>query len=221
LISHERPRALWHVTTLAGVAAVCAVGAWTGRSALAGPRPEDDAARTAAAVDLENQGVSIGRTHEIGLAMTSWLDGATAAVAGTGAGDDGTAAAVAVAADPSVREAGAPAPEGAGELAPDEIDPTTADWSACPPISYDELAALLVGTHVEELPRTDGWGHDLEYCLDREHPGSDRYVVGVRSPGRDGRWQGNLYPVGGFAPDELDGDLLWIDGFFVTWPRPR
>lgn len=102
-----------------------------------------------------------------------------------------------------------------------EFDPTTADWSDCPPISCGELAELLAGSHDGDLPRTDGWGHPFEYCLDRRRTGTSRYTVGVRSPGRDGRWQGETYPVGGFAPDELDGDMLWIDGYFVTWPRPR
>ena len=227
MIDYERPRALWQVTALGAVIAVCAIAAWTGRSALAGPRPEDDA-NGAAARDFERQGISIGRTHEIGLAMTSWLTAASTAGAGTAAAGEPvleTAAEPVAEREPgnpaSADEPGDPAPEAPTAPAADDPDPTTADWSACPPISYQELAALLAGTHAGELPRTDGWGHPFEYCLDRRRAGTSRYTVGVRSPGRDGRWQGETYPVGGFASDELDGDLLWIDGFFVTWPRPR
>lgn len=234
MIAYERPRALWHVVALGAVITVCATAAWTGHSALAGPRPEEDAANAAAGRDIERQGISIGRTHEIGLAMTSWLADVSTAGAGTSAGAEpaseaaawpgaghgaGDGAAGDQPGDAGPEQAAASVPQPSGPAA--DPDPTTADWSACPPIPYDELAALLAGTYAGELPRTDGWGHPFEYCLDRRRAGTSRYTVGVRSPGRDGRWQGETYPAGGFASDELDGDLLWIDGFFVTWPRPR
>lgn len=98
-------------------------------------------------------------------------------------------------------------------------DGKSIDWSRCPAISYDELAALLVPAYTKELHRRDGWGHPFEFCVNRDHLGASRYVVGVRSPGRDGRWEGDGYPIGRFEPEDVDRDLVWLDGFFITWPE--
>lgn len=196
MIAHDRPCALWRAATLAALAAVAALAAWTGGGALADPRPATDPAVLAQGEDLLKQAESIELTRDVGVAMFSWLTDVT--VAGVDAAEAEAAAA-----------------------AVDAADATTADWTSCPPISYDELSRVLVGAYLDALPRTDAWGHPFEYCLALDRPGAPRYVVGVRSPGSDGRWQGDVYEIGGFAPDELDRDLLWIDGYFVTWPDPR
>ncbi len=73
-------------------------------------------------------------------------------------------------------------------------------------------------TYIEELPETDGWGHELELCLDRTPTTRERWIAGIRRPGRDGVFDGDSYPVGPFAASDLDRDVVWIDGFFVTWP---
>jgi hypothetical protein len=190
MIADDRPVPRWRTAALAALTLVLAVAAWTDGGALAGPPP---AAATAGPSDHDKLVTSVDRTREIGVSMFSWLTDVIAAGA-----------------DVSDAEAAA------AEAAP---EPDTADWGDCPRISYDELAKVLVPTYLEELPRTDGWGHPFEYCLDRERPGSPRYVVGVRSPGRDGRWQGDVYPIGRFAPEEVDRDLVWIDGYFITWPE--
>lgn len=99
--------------------------------------------------------------------------------------------------------------------------PTSVDWSRCPQIRHDEAARLLESEYIATLPRVDGWGHPLEFCLRREGAGGEGFSIGVRSPGRDGRWEGRVYPVGAFAADDLDRDLVWLDGVFVTWPQAR
>lgn len=39
-----------------------------------------------------------------------------------------------------------------------------------------------------------------------------------RPPGRDGTYSGDSYKVGPFPPDEHDTDVVWADGYFVSWP---
>jgi hypothetical protein len=100
----------------------------------------------------------------------------------------------------------------------DATDPATRfDWSACPSVSYDQAVTLL-GPYVEpeRLPRVDGWGHAMELCVRQEGSGP---VVGIRSPGRDGRFEGAAYEVGPFEPTDFDRDLVWLDGYFVRWPQ--
>jgi hypothetical protein len=146
-------------------------------------------APAATASDDEKQAMSVQHCREVGVAMFAWM---------TDVRDT----------DPN------PGEETAGDTLGE-----SADWSDCPRISYEELSKLLVGKYIQELPRADGWGHRLEYCLDREHPGAPHYIIGVRSPGRDGRWEGTVYPIGNFQPEDVDRDLVWIDGYFMTWPE--
>ena len=94
----------------------------------------------------------------------------------------------------------------------------TFDWSACPSIALDEARRLLGSAAGANLQERDGWGHPLEYCLRTEDPDTATYLVGVRSPGRDGRFDPGPYAPGGFDLSQPDHDVVWIDGFFVTWP---
>lgn len=91
------------------------------------------------------------------------------------------------------------------------------DWSHCPEITREELGELLEGKYIEELPDTDAWGHPLEFCLDRNPTPPDRFLAGIRSPGRDGVFEGDVYETGAFPPDDLDRDVVWIDGYFIAW----
>ena len=106
-----------------------------------------------------------------------------------------------------------------GEAAADPVDPAEAvDWSQCPTISRDDLRAILVPTYIKEIPQEDGWGSDLEFCLERLDFNRSRYLLGVRSPGRDGTFERAGHPPGAFAHDDFDADLIWLDGFFARWP---
>jgi hypothetical protein len=151
--------------------------------------PPPAGATAAEPSDHDKQAVSVQHCREVGVAMYAWMTNRR---------------------DTDLHSSEATTEDTWGE---------SADWRDCPPISYGELSKLLLGKYIQELPRTDGWGHRLEYCLNRERPGASRYVVGVRSPGRDGRWEGDVYPIGNFRPDEVDRDLVWIDGYFITWPE--
>lgn len=106
--------------------------------------------------------------------------------------------------------------EGIGETKPTELD-----WNDCPAITYDELHDMLVPTYINTLARTDAWGHELEFCLAQEDLYRPRMVVGIRSSGRDGVFQDSVYPVGPFGVNDQDRDIVWIDGFFVTWPQAQ
>lgn len=91
-------------------------------------------------------------------------------------------------------------------------------WTRCPAISHQELEALLVPDYIGELPEADAWGHSLEFCLARPATLNEPYAAGVRSPGRDGAFEGTAYEAGAFPVTDLDRDTVWIDGYFITWP---
>jgi hypothetical protein len=96
--------------------------------------------------------------------------------------------------------------------------PESFAWSDCPRIDYQEAKRLLVPEYAADLPQADGWGHQFELCLRRQGSGLS---IGVRSPGRDGRYDGDTYLVGRFEPGDLDRDVVWIDGYFVRWPERK
>ncbi len=108
----------------------------------------------------------------------------------------------------------------AGKLtAPDEEEETTTDWNACPSISYQALQSLLVPNSLPELPRSDPWGNDYQFCLDTRFA-SNRSVAGIRATGKDGKFSGHRYTISAFTPDEFHRDVIWTDGYFMTWPGP-
>jgi hypothetical protein len=103
-----------------------------------------------------------------------------------------------------------------------ETDSNTVRWSRCPMASYDEVRQLLVPKYLAELPRTDAWGHPLEICVDRANVKTHaHYVLGVRSAGADGRFDGEEYAVGEFDRADANHDLVWLDGYFMAWPMGK
>lgn len=91
------------------------------------------------------------------------------------------------------------------------------DMESYPLSSYEEMEARLVPTYIQELPRTDGWGHPFEYRVAWDNPRAS-HVILVRSPGKDGEFSGSTYESGSFDPDDVDQDIVWGDGFFLRWP---
>lgn len=87
-----------------------------------------------------------------------------------------------------------------------------------PPISRAELVELLVPEYIAEVPERDGWGHPYEYSLDIKNPLAQQ-VMSIRSLGRDGLPDAELYTVTSFAPGDYDRDIVWADGFFARWPQ--
>jgi hypothetical protein len=103
-----------------------------------------------------------------------------------------------------------------------EAEAAAIDWSSCPAISHDEAERLLVPRYAAALPRLDGWGRPLELCLRREPPlQRQTLLIGVRSAGSDGVFEGTSYAPGAFDDGAFDRDLVWLDGYFVVWPERR
>ncbi len=79
-----------------------------------------------------------------------------------------------------------------------------------------ELAAVLVPDYIQELPATDGWGHELEFSIRRNLLESS--VLRIRSPGRDGVFEDVPIEPRPFVATEYDRDIVWSDGYFMAWP---
>ena len=94
-------------------------------------------------------------------------------------------------------------------------------WDRCPRIDHAALAKLLVPAPLQELPRSDGWGNPLQFCLDSTPARGTYNVIGVRSAGSDGRFATAAYAAGAFAPEDTAQDIVWMDGYFVRWPQKQ
>lgn len=110
--------------------------------------------------------------------------------------------------------------EEAHKKAEAEAQVMTADISAVPVISREELTKILVPKYIASIPEKDGWGNPYEFHLNTTDPNAVR-VMGLRSPGLDGSFSGNDYAVGPFAPEDQKEDIAWMDGYFVRWPQPK
>ena len=88
------------------------------------------------------------------------------------------------------------------------------------PISHKELQKILIPQYLQTIPETDGWGQPYEFYLNATTPQA-KQVMGIRSPGRDGRFSSTDYMIGGFDPASFDEDIVWTDGFFVRWPSRK
>lgn len=99
-----------------------------------------------------------------------------------------------------------------------EQAPKTLELKHYPLVSHEQLAKILVPDYIQKIPATDGWGHPFEYYLNTANPMAPQ-VMGIRSPGRDGKFSAASYTVGPFEPSDFDQDIVWADGYFVRWPQ--
>lgn len=76
---------------------------------------------------------------------------------------------------------------------------------------FDDLQKALVPTYLRALPRYDGWGNPLEFGA-----GPDSKHYGIRSPGRDGVFEGDTYEPA--ITEHLDCDIVYGGGTFVRYP---
>lgn len=75
-------------------------------------------------------------------------------------------------------------------------------------VSLEEVIAAIVPTHAKHLPRTDGWGRELEYVSDgKTWEIASRGAFGERGPISTG-------PVRGHADD-----LVLASGGILAWPE--
>lgn len=93
---------------------------------------------------------------------------------------------------------------------------STVDLSEYQAITFTELEALLVTRYIQDLTPLDGWKNPFEYHLNGDAVALR--AVAIRSGGRDGRFQGTVYPVTSFQITDYDQDIVWTDGYFVRWP---
>lgn len=86
----------------------------------------------------------------------------------------------------------------------------TVDLALIAPVSASDLATLLTPFYALCIPAEDGWGHPLDLRLNDDVLGTP--VTSIRSPGRDGVVEGDVYDTEIFPADDLDRDLVWSDG---------
>ncbi len=96
--------------------------------------------------------------------------------------------------------------------------PKEVDWQACPAVSAERIRELLEPLATEELVFTDGWGHPLQFCLQEDPETDSWYRAGIRSPGKDGVFQDTAYEPGPFTVQEVDRDMVWVNGYFWSYP---
>ena len=103
--------------------------------------------------------------------------------------------------------AGAPSPGRAG---------STFDFGTLTQMSFAELTDDLVPIYINELPDRDGWGHLLEFG--RAERLDVLLPIGIRSPGRHGSFDSSTYDNDAFLVTDYDRDIVWLGGYFFTWP---
>lgn len=93
------------------------------------------------------------------------------------------------------------------------------DLSQITPIAAADLAALLLTPFYYTLcvPGEDGWGHPFDYRMNLDNPLGLPFMS-IRSPGRDGLLEGDIYDTEIFPADDLDRDLVWSDGQYYQSP---
>jgi type II secretion system protein G len=102
------------------------------------------------------------------------------------------------------------------------------DWADLDtPITAENLldTVLFTGdpnpTYIQSVPENDPWGNAYEYAW----AGIDDVVevssnlMGVRSSGNDGAFEGTTYDVEPFVSSDFLQDIVWADGFFIRWPE--
>ncbi len=84
--------------------------------------------------------------------------------------------------------------------------------------AYADMTAMLTPTYVRTFAQYDGWNFPFEFRLDSP-VGNATPAAGyaIRSPGRDGKYQGLTYEPG--ATTEFDCDIVYTSGQFVLWPE--
>ncbi len=95
---------------------------------------------------------------------------------------------------------------------------TTVDMDLYVPITPEGLEETLKPAYLQVVPDRDGWKQDFQFYLNLASP-SARHVMAIRSPGRDGNYDTEVYAPGSFDPTDYDRDIVWTDGFFLRWPQ--
>ena len=87
--------------------------------------------------------------------------------------------------------------------------------------NMDELAKVLEPTYIKHVPRQDGYLNAFRYeawQIDPHEPGADHFAIG--SAGHD--WKFDKASLREYDPGAIksgDGDIVFRDGMFVTYPE--
>src|ERR1044072_1018546 len=95
---------------------------------------------------------------------------------------------------------------------------TTIDLGDYDSISTANLRPPLVPSYIQAIPAFDGWKRPYDLYLDTVVP-IDQHVMAIRSTGRGGVAEDDVYDSRAFEPTDYDRDVVWADGFFVRWPQ--
>ncbi len=75
--------------------------------------------------------------------------------------------------------------------------------------------------YMQEVPQEDGWKYDFRFGANGNLLASN--VLVICSGGRDGSavdstCSGTSHNVAPFVATDYDTDIIWADGYFVSWP---
>ena len=92
-------------------------------------------------------------------------------------------------------------------------------------LTADELMTSLYISkdmfYTRNVPSHDGWARPFDYRWSGDP--SSATVIGIRSYARDGtegpNGSGGQYQSGPFLTSDYNQDIVWADGFFVTYPN--
>ena len=97
---------------------------------------------------------------------------------------------------------------------------TTVNISSYASLATSTIATILAPQYMQEVPALDGWKNGYEYYLNTANPLAAQVMM-IRSNGRDKTAEGGSYNVTSFDPTDYDEDIVWADGFFVSWPQKQ
>ncbi len=91
-------------------------------------------------------------------------------------------------------------------------------------VTYEQLFGYLHPSdsffYMQEVPQEDGWKYDFSYGKNPNLLASN--VLIICSGGRDGslaaNCHGQAHDVAPFVATDYDRDIIWADGYFVSWP---
>ncbi len=77
------------------------------------------------------------------------------------------------------------------------------------PVAFTDLEDQLTPNYVKTVPKVDGWGNPFQFAATGR-------VYAIRSPGRDGVYEGDSYTEG--EGNNPDCDIVYSNGRFVQYP---
>ena len=98
------------------------------------------------------------------------------------------------------------------------------DGSDTEPVTYVELFGYMHPTdtffYMQEIPEYDGWRYPFSFGKNDNLLASNVLVIcsGGRNGPTSGGCEGTKHNVAPFVATDYDQDIIWADGYFVSWP---